>query len=211
MCASSADLNLAFVRAETFAPIGYFRCALSCRPLALRNLANLLMVGLGFVRFTQPRWNSWSAGIASALARLLMRERGGPLIKCEGGIHTLLPEVPLSQNIGVAPPDRSVTFRRLKITEVFEVVAMSAEVSYVLRAPTVAGGCADHCFGYCPTDSPWGEGEYEGDRYFSAFGMNGLLKPDLAKIFANAVAQLSIPSRVRTPLDLNVRHRSEQT
>jgi hypothetical protein len=171
MCTSAADLSLAFVWATTSAQIACFRSALNRRPLTLRNLTNLLMFRLGCVQFTQPQWNSWRADIAAALPRVLMRERGEPLINYEGDIHTVLSEVPLSQIIGGgAPSDRSMTFRRL-------IIAVSAEAPYTLRATSVAVGCADHCFGYWPTDRPRQEGEYEGSRYFSDFGMNGLLKP----------------------------------
>lgn len=167
------------------------------RPLWLRA-ARASIFGPSFDRFDRQSWQYWADSLASdvqlsfgiGVGRQSIVERG-PLNEIRSSRH----EIALSEIIAGLNTHRKVQFRRLRVSPIFDLVAIAAEPLMGLRElidiPSVASvGYLGDTFGYWPTDADMRLGGYEVSGYFRPFGLTGRLRRRLDHLFRTAIEKL---------------------
>lgn len=111
------------------------------------------------------------------------------------GLHGTQYDLPLRQIVGQS--DNSIHFKRVVLSDNFQLLGVSAEVlaeyKHVLEQSGVLSinvGCLAGTRIYLPTDEQVLEGGYEVDGFKDKFGMEGEFKKDIANKIKKAVSQL---------------------
>lgn len=149
----------------------------------VRRYARLVMSGPSFQSSSAEEWTHWSGSLA---AKVLEIVRGSPCkLSPFDSIATGSASVPLSEFFEGTAPDKPLTVQVIRLGEVLEFVAISAETTVEWEdiinqeIPVQPGrvrlyaGYLGALFGYLPTASQVGEGGYEVEGFQPLFGLSG--------------------------------------
>lgn len=163
---------------------------------SLRALARVVFLGRNFPDFAPDAWTRWTLDLSEAAANVFHQMRSASANPVAGDIFARQADVPLADIIvGDPAAQDACAFRRIRLGDAIDIVAVAAEVSNGLAGAVpfpgaVTVGCAGDCFGYWPTDRQRKEGGYEGGRFVQSFGKKGRLKSGLDARFAKAITLL---------------------
>jgi hypothetical protein len=147
---------------------------------SLRTLAETLVLGPRWGRFTHESWTAWADGIAQAVLAAIEAASLNPL---EGSLHIESCGIALEELVDGNLPQRTLALGRLDIGSRWSMVALSAEPSSAYAeilglGPAWPVSCTGDVYGYLPTEAQRRAGGYEVDGYFSALGLQARLRRD---------------------------------
>jgi hypothetical protein len=149
----------------------------------LRRFARMLISGPTFPPRVAADWEHWSEGLADGVDAIAERppERADrPDIVAVGTA-----QIPLAEFFHGRAPDKPLTIQVLRLGTVFELIAVSAEVTVEWQSildsalPVAEGRLRLHAgylgalYGYLPTPRQIGEGGYEVTGFQHLFGLSG--------------------------------------
>lgn len=149
-----------------------------CR--SFRTIAETLVLGPRWGRFTHESWTAWADGIAQAVLAAIRSASMNPL---QGPLEIESCGIPLKELVEGNLPQQTLALERLTIGNRWSMVVLSAEASTAyaellgLREAWPVS-CVGDVFGYLPTEAQRRAGGYEVDGYFSALGLHARLRPD---------------------------------
>src|SRR5208283_444607 len=153
--------------------------------------------GPGLPAFDHRGWSLWAEELSDAVLDALSDACSRTTRPVRGEVRSARVRVALSEILdGDNPPDRAVVFQRLSVGSLFDIIAMSAEPSTLLReqvsfrGATPVGYLGD-VFGYWPTERQRIEGGYEAHHFIPNFGLFGRFRPGLDERFRAAIAGLA--------------------
>jgi hypothetical protein len=165
------------------------------RPLGTRFLKTLIE-GPTFAAFDAEQWSVWVGNLCQAVLGARSNARRGFVEFATGHVRSALTSIPLAGIVeGVDDRAQYVTFKRLQIGNIFDIVAISAEPSTSLRnllafKGATPVGCLGNVFGYWPTERQRREGGYEGRLFLPAFSLEGRFRSGLDDKFRSAIEAL---------------------
>lgn len=164
--------------------------------LSLRAIVKLLLYGPRFDPFTAERATDWRESLARVVLDML-GDRAVQSNRLAGQIAWATTETALSELIAEAYVGaRTVTFKRLKVGNLFDIIGVAAEPSNQLRRlipdrGVLPIGYLGDVFGYWPTEAQRKEGGYEARRFLPVFGFpGGRLVGDLDQKFIDCLPRL---------------------
>ena len=163
------------------------------RRRSLRSIVNILLFGPTFGPFTADSYAKWCEALAR-VAQDMLGNQAGRTEPLAGQIASTKTDTALSDLItGCSVGARRITFQRLKIGNLFDVIGVPAEPSNQLRhliphRDVVPIGYLGDAFGYWPTEAQRQEGGYEAKTFLRAFGFaGGRLVADLDQKFIDCL------------------------
>jgi hypothetical protein len=149
----------------------------------LRRAARKAISGPTFSPWTSGDWTKWSESLAAKVSAIAA-EPGGAM-DTPSTLSVASAAIPLSEFFSGSVPDKPLTVQALRLGEVLELVALSAEVTMgwqaILDQALPAGegrvrlyaGYLGALYGYLPTPRQIGEGGYEVTGFQRLFGLSG--------------------------------------
>ena len=156
----------------------------------LRRAARKAMSGPTFPATAAEEWKRWSESLAARVVEIAQGSSGIKTSPAKLAIGSA--GIPLGDFFAGSTPDKPLTTQAVRLGDVFELIALSAEVTVEWQAildraiPVPDGhirlyaGYLGALFGYLPTAVQIGQGGYEVEGFQPLFGLSG--KFDAEKI-----------------------------
>ncbi len=147
---------------------------------SLRTLAETLVLGPRWGRFTLASWRAWADSIAQAVLAAI---GSAPLNPLQGSLHIESCGIALNELVDGSLPQRMLALDRVDIGNSWSMVALSAEPSTAYAELLGLGqawpvSCTGDVYGYLPTEAQRSAGGYEVKGYFSALGLQAHVRPE---------------------------------